>query len=181
MAKDLVTRLLRVALAAAFALAFAPRASASSIVLSNLDIQVDDVALTVSVRAGLLAQADVVLEGLLVNLIDEAQPLELLDVFAGPTLLNDLPFLDLPASLLAGESVDDGTLLFQLTGLLAETMYSGSFALIQGGIPLVAQTFEFTTAASTAPVPEPATLVLTGFGAAALLRRRLRTLTRRHS
>ena len=60
MAKDLVTRLLRVVLAAALTLAFAERASASAILLSNLQIDVDESGLVASFTAGLLAQSDVV-------------------------------------------------------------------------------------------------------------------------
>jgi hypothetical protein len=174
MVKLFVTRLLRIALAAVFTLAFAERASASSILLSNLQIEIDATGLIASVTAGLEAQSgdgsDVFLDSLSVSLFEDGLPID--DLFAGPTQLNPLPFFALPLSLADGGSLADGTLLFQITGLVAGATYTGSFALSQFGQddPLVTQNFEFTTA----PVPEPASLVLLGSGAVALLVRRRR-------
>lgn len=174
MPKHLVIRLIRVALAAAFTIAFADRAAASSIVLSNLQIEFDDTGLIAGISAGLEAQSgdgsDVFLDSLAVSLFQDGEAVP--DLFAGPTQLDDLPFFSLPLSLPDGGILPDATLLFRITGLIAGATYTGSFALSQFGqdSPLVSQDFAFT---STAPVPEPSTLILTGFGMAALLRKRL--------
>jgi hypothetical protein len=180
MPKALVTRLIRVALAAALTIAFADRAAASSIVLSNLQIEFDETGLVASVTAGLLAQSDVVdengdlvdvfLDSLAVSLFQDGEPIP--DLFAGPTQLDVEPFFALPFNLPDGGILPDTTLLFRLTGLIAGASYTGSFALSQFGqdAPLVSQDFAFT---ANAPVPEPSTLILTGFGMAALLRKRL--------
>ena len=179
MAKNFVTRLLRVALAAALTLAFAERASASSILLSNLQIHFDESGLIASFTAGLHAQSDVVdqdvfLDSLQVSLAQDGEQIP--DLFVGPTLLDDLPFLALPFNLPDGGILPDDTLLFRITGLFAGATYSGSFALSQFGqdTPLVAQEFEFTTAQ---PVAEPSSLVLLGTGAVALFCRRRRSKT----
>ena len=137
MAKDLVTRLLRVVLAAALTLAFAERASASSILLSNLQIHVDGASLIASFTAGLQAQSDVVdqngfladvfLDSLSVSLEQNGEPIP--DLFVGPTLLDDAPFLALPFNLPHGGILPDDTLLFRITGLVAGAAYSGSFSL----------------------------------------------------
>ena len=174
MPRHLVAHVIRFALAAAFTVGFADRAAASSILLSNLEIQFDDTGLIASITAGLEAQSgdgsDVFLDSLAVSLFQDGEAIP--DLFAGPTQLDDLPFFMLPFSLPDGGILPEGTLLFRLTGLVAGASYAGSFALSQFGQddPLVSQDFAFT---ATAPVPEPSTLVLTGFGMAALLRKRL--------
>jgi len=181
MAKPFITRLLRVALAAVLTLTFAERASAASILLSNLQIDLDDTGTIASVSAGLEAQSgdgsEVFLDSLAVSLFEDGLPIP--DLFAGPTQLDPLPFFLLPLSLPDGGILADGTLLFQITGLVAGATYTGSFSLSQFGQddPLVSQNFEFTTA----PVPEPASLVLLGSGAAALALRRRRNKDRKLS
>jgi hypothetical protein len=182
MPKTLVTRLIRVALAAAFTIAFADRLVAAPILLSHLQIHVgedDELGLVADITGGLDAQAfDVFFDGYQVLLEEDGTSI---DPFVPPIVFVDSPFYSL-FSLPAGASLPDDTLLFRIGGLTAGTRYTGSIALFQfemdGSIPaLDPQAFEFT---APAPVPEPGTLVLTGLGAAALLRRR-RTLTRRHS
>jgi hypothetical protein len=174
MPKVLITRLTRLALAAAFTLAFADRAAAASLLLSNLQVEFDETGLIASVSAGLEAQSDdgsdVFLDSLSVSLFQDGEAIP--DLFFGPTQLDDLPFFALPLSLPDGGILPDATLLFRLTGLIAGASYTGSFALSQFGQddPLVSQDFAFT---ANAPVPEPSTLILTGFGMAALLRKRL--------
>jgi len=174
MPKHLVAHLIRLALAAAFTIGFADRAAASSILLSNLEIQFDDTGLIASITAGLEAQSgdgsDVFLDSLAVSLFQDGEAIP--DLFFGPTLLDDQPFFALPFSLPDGGILPDATLLFRITGLIAGASYTGSFALSQFGqdAPLVSQDFAFT---ANAPVPEPSTLILSGFGMAALLRKRL--------
>lgn len=183
MAKPFVTRLLRVALAAAFILTFAGRASASSIVLSNLHVDLDETGLIASISAGLEAHSDdgsdVFLDSLSVSLFEDG--VSIADLFSGVTLLDDLPFFSLPFSLPDGGILPEGTLLFRITGLIAGATYTGSFALSQFGQddPLAVQEFEFTSSASgPAPVPEPSTLILTSIGMAGLLRKKYRTAVR---
>jgi hypothetical protein len=180
MHKHLVAHVIRLALAAAFTIGLADRAAASSILLSNLEIQFDDTGLIASISAGLQAQSgdgsDVFLDSLAVSLFQDGEAIP--DLFFGPTQLDDQPFFALPFSLPDGGTLADATLLFRITGLIAGASYTGSFALSQFGQdePLVSQDFAFT---ANAPVPEPSTLVLTGFGMAALLRKRLAALALR--
>jgi len=175
MPKALVTRLIRVALAAALTIAFADRAAASSILLSNLQIEFDESGLVASISAGLQAQSDdgsdVFLDSLAVSLFQDGEAIP--DLFSGPTQLDVEPFFALPFNLPDGGILPDATLLFRITGLIAGASYTGSFALSQFGqdAPLVSQDLAFT---ANAPVPEPSTLILTGFGMAALLRKRLK-------
>ena len=182
MPKVLISRLIRLALAAAFTIGFADRAAASSILISNLEIQFDDTGLIASITAGLEAQSgdgsDVFLDSLAVSLFQDGEAVP--DLFFGPTQLDDQPFFALPFSLPDGGILPDATLLFRITGLIAGATYTGSFALSQFGQdePLVSQDLAFT---ANAPVPEPSTLVLTGFGMAALLRKRLATRPRRQA
>jgi hypothetical protein len=182
MPKTLVTRLIRVALAAAFTFGLVDRAVAAPILLSNLQVHLgedDELGLVADITAGLEAQAnDVFFDGYQVILEQDGTSI---DPYAPPIVFIDSPFYS-RFSLPAGDSLPDDTLLFRIGGLTAGATYTGSIALFQfeidGSIPaLDPQAFEFTAA----PVPEPGTLALTGLGAAALLRRRLRTLRRRSS
>jgi hypothetical protein len=175
--------LFRIALAVAIALTLADRASAAPILLSNLQVDLDQVGLVATVRAGITAQADVFLDALTVDLSQNGSPIA--DLFAGPTLLDAQPFFDLPFSLLAGEIIPDGTALFRITGLVANAAYAGSFALLQfdpdGASILASRSFAFSTV--PAPVPEPATLLLfaSGVGATGWLERRRRASSARRT
>ena len=176
MQKYCVTFVIRVTFAAALLIGLADRASAGPITLSDVQVQLDIANLTASITAGLTVDtedgADVFLDGLGVSLSRNGIPL---DLFAGPTLLDDLPFFSLPLSLSDGASLPSMTLLFRLTGLALNSSYSGSFELFQFGVdgpePLltVPQDFSFAT-----PVPEPGTLWLLAAGASALACRRRR-------
>jgi hypothetical protein len=149
-----------------------PAASADSITLSQVQVQLDLMDLTASVSANLLAQSDtaspVFLDGLSVSLSQNAVPL---DLTAGPTTLDDTPFFtNTPPSM-----ADGGTLgpvvLFRLAGLLPGASYTGSFFLFEGNDPLetAPQELSFTLPeGSPAPVPEPATVWLFGAGACSL-------------
>ena len=114
---------------------------------------------------------------------DAGNPRDLSNCEPPPTQLDDLPFFSLPFNLPDGGILPDGTLLFRITGLIAGATYTGSFALSQFGQddPLVFQDFQFASAAGTAPVPEPGTLILTGIGMAGLLRKKLTASVRRRA
>jgi hypothetical protein len=172
------THVIRFALAAALVLAAAPRASADMILLSDVQVALDPDTLVASVSAGLEARSDtgseVSLAGLSVSLFLGGDPV---DLFAGPTLLDDLPFfLNTPATMADGGLLAP-VVLFRLIGLLPGASYAGSFFLTDGASALEVppQPFAFTVPQTpTAGVPEPGTLLLMGIGGAlaALQRRR---------
>jgi PEP-CTERM motif len=178
MPKRYLARVVRAAMVAALTVAFADRASADSILLSDVQIQLDLDNMIASITGGLEAHSStggpVFLDGLGVNLVQDATPL---DLFAGPTLLDDLPFFSLPYPLADGESLPVTTLLFRLTGLVAGSAYTGSFSFLEfsaDGAAEVLASRDFAFATPT-PVPEPATLLLTGTGIGlAMLRHRRR-------
>ena len=171
-----LSSLSRTALALVFVVVGASRAAAGPIILSDLEVQLDPVGLIATVTARLEAQSDVFLDALSVELSQDGQ--QIADLFAGPTLLDVQPFFNLPYLLGAGEVLQSGTVLFQITGLVANATYAGTFALFQfdpldgSAISLASEAFSF----STAPVSEPATLLLlaSGLGAGLLERRRRR-------
>jgi hypothetical protein len=180
MRRALVTRLIRVALAAALTIAFADRAVAGPILMSNLTVQVGedaDLGLVADFTGGLQTQPfDVFFDGYQLSLEENGN---FIDPFAPPIVVIDPLFSPFSPvfRLAAGNSLADDTLLFRIGGLRAGVTYTASIAFFQlemdGSFPeLVPETFEFTPG-SPAPVPEPSTLILTGFGIAALLRKRL--------
>ncbi len=181
-----VSRPLSIILTAVVVAAAASGADAAALRLQDVQFPVDDVTLTATFSAGLEADtddgSDIFLDGLSVDL---AQDGTFLDLFAGPTLLDDLPFfLDVPPTLADGETLPV-SLLFRHTGLTAGATYTGSFALLfsaglDSGLFTAPALFSFSTAEAPAPVPEPATLILmaTGLGATGLLQRRRRRQAR---
>jgi len=182
MAKRALNCLVRTTLVVALTIVFAGRASADSIALSDFQVQLDLDNMVASIIGGLEAHSStgdpVFLDSLGVNLSEGSTPL---DLFAGPTLLDDLPFFALPYPLADGEVVP-ATTLFRITGLTAGSVYSGSFSFFEfgaDGLPetLVSRDFEF---GAPAPVPEPATLLLTGTGLALAFVRRRRAAAGRH-
>ncbi|MGH9144418.1 MAG: hypothetical protein ACRD2I_25035, partial [Vicinamibacterales bacterium] len=124
--------LFRAAMAAVLTVGFAGRASADSILLSDFQIQLDVDTMIASVTGGLQAQSDtddpVFLDILGVNLAQGSTPLDLL---AGPTRLDDQPFLALPYPLDESEILPSSTLLFRLTGLMPGSSYTGSFSFLE--------------------------------------------------
>ena len=176
MPKRVLDCLVRAAMVAALTIVFAGRASADSIVLSDFHVQLDMDNMIASIIGGLEAHSDtgdpVSLDILGVNMSQGSTPL---DLSAGPTLLDDLPFFALPYPLLDGASVP-ATTLFNLTGLTPGSAYSGSFSFFEIGADGIPQTLISRDFEIAAPVPEPATLLLTGTGLAfALVRRRRAT------
>jgi hypothetical protein len=177
---SVLSRWCQVSFAVAFVLACVPAASADSITLSQVQVQVDPLALTASVSADLLAQSDtaspVFLDGLSVSLSENAVPL---DLTAGPTTLDATPFFtNTPPFMLNGDTLGP-VVLFRLLGLLPGGSYTGSFFLIEGTNPLeiAPQELSFTLPqGSPAPVPEPATVWLFGMGACSLWAARRRRL-----
>ena len=174
----------RLAIAGVLSLCFAGRASANSIALSNVQVQLDVTNLIASVSAALTATVDtgseVFLDGLNVSLEQDGISL---DLTAGPTFLDDTPFfLNTPVSMVNGETTGP-LVLFQLSGLAPGSLYTGSFYFFEQIEPLQvpAQAFSFTVPQlPTSTVPEPSTLLL--FGSAAAIvggRMNVRRSTRR--
>jgi hypothetical protein len=176
MSKYLVAHVIRLALAAAFIIGFADRAVAAPI-LSDLHVYLtedDEFGLIANITGGVEVQpGDLFFDGYEPFLNEDGR---VVDPFAPPIQFNDSPFMSLVFASVLGQPVNslpEGTVLFQISGLTAGAMYTGSIGVFQFDSPVISRTFEFTASAGPAPVPEPTTLVLTGFGMAALLRKRL--------
>ena len=157
---------------AVLTLAGAERASADSITLSDVQVQLDFDTLSASISAALGAHSDtassVFLDGLSVSLLQDGVPV---DLSAGPTTLDDAPFFaNTPPSMLDGETLGP-VVLFRLLGLVPGASYTTSFFLTEGLDPLEvpSQNLAFTAPLDSAtPVPEPTSILLFGAGAGGL-------------
>jgi hypothetical protein len=151
----------------------AARASADSIALSNVQLELDLVTLSASISAALEAHSDtassVFLDGLSVSVFQDGVPV---DLSAGPTTLDDLPFFTNTPPFLQDGGTLGPVVLFRLLGLVPDASYTASFFLSEGVDPLEipSQDVFFTVPPSSGatPVPEPASLLLLGMGAASL-------------
>jgi hypothetical protein len=163
------SRRFQVALAlAVLTLGGVQRASADSVTLSDVQVQLDLVSLSASISAALEAHSDtasaVFLDGLSVSVLQDGVPV---DLSAGPTTLDDTPFFtNTPPFMLDGDTLGP-VVLFRLLGLVPGATYTGSFFLTQGIDPLEipSQSLEFTVPLpSGTEVPEPASLWLLAMG-----------------
>ena len=97
--------LVRATMVVALTIVCTGQASADSIVLSDFQVQLDMDTMIASIIGGLEAHSStgdpVFLDSLGVSLSEGSTPL---DLFAGPTLLDDLPFFSLPYPLAMGRS-----------------------------------------------------------------------------
>jgi hypothetical protein len=150
------------------------RASADSITLSDVQVELDLVTLTASISAGLEAHSDtassVFLDGLSVSVLQDGVPV---DLSVGPTTLDDAPFFtNTPPFMLDGDTLAP-VVLFRLLGLVPGASYTGSFFLTQGvdSLEVPPQELAFSVPQSSdTTVPEPASLYLVGVGAVSLWR-----------
>ena len=152
----------------------AARASADSITLSNVQLQLDLVTLSASISAGLEAHSDtassVFLDGLSVSVLQDGVSV---DLSAGPTTLDDLPFFTNTPPFMPDGGTLGTVVLFRLLGLVPGASYSASFVLTEGVDPLEipAQSVSFSVPSEPiGTVPEPGSLWLLGMGTAGLWR-----------